>query len=88
MGWKKSSTKSQEEPQRKNGFRLYLWEKALATGLLLAILFSFTGFAAQCEDVSHRVLRLHILANSDTAKHSNCRCGTGFCRRAPACWMG
>ena len=68
MGWKKSSAKPKEEPGRKNGFRLYLWEKALATGLLLAILFSFTGFAAQCEDVSHRVLRLHILANSDTAE--------------------
>ena len=66
MGWKKSSAKPKEEPGRKNGFRLYLWEKALATGLLLAILFSFTGFAAQCEDVSHRVLRLHILANSDS----------------------
>lgn len=47
-------------------FRWLLWEKALATGLLLTILFSFTGFAAQCEDLSNRVLRLHILANSDS----------------------
>ncbi len=48
------------------GFRWHTWEKALAAGLLLAILFSFTGFAARCEDLSQRVLRLHVLANSDS----------------------
>lgn len=51
---------------KQTGFRWYTWEKALATGLLLAILFSFTGFAARCEDLSQRVLRLHVLANSDS----------------------
>lgn len=43
-----------------------LWEKALAAGMILAMLFSFTGFAGQCSDLSGRVLRLHILANSDS----------------------
>jgi stage II sporulation protein R len=45
-----------------------LFEKSLCLALILTILFSFTGFAAGCEDISNRVLRLHILANSDTAE--------------------
>ena len=42
MGWFKIKA------HHENGdtFRWHLWEKALATGLLLAVLFSFTGFAA------------------------------------------
>lgn len=41
-------------------------EKALALALILTVLFSFTGFAEQCEDIPNRVLRLHVLANSDS----------------------
>lgn len=41
-------------------------EKALALAFVLAVLFSFTGFAEQCEDIPNRVLRLHVLANSDS----------------------
>ena len=41
-------------------------EKAICLGLILAVLVSFTGFATQCEDIPDRVLRLHILANSDS----------------------
>ena len=41
-------------------------EKAICLGLILAVLVSFTGFATQCEDITDRVLRLHILANSDS----------------------
>ena len=41
-------------------------EKALCLALILTILFSFTGFAAECEDIPNRVLRLHVLANSDS----------------------
>lgn len=41
-------------------------EKAICLGLILAVLDSFTGFATQCEDIPDRVLRLHILANSDS----------------------
>lgn len=41
-------------------------EKSICLGLILAILVSFTGFAAQCEKIPDQVLRLHILANSDS----------------------
>lgn len=45
-------------------------EKAIILGLVIAIIASslsgFSVFAAQCGDIRSRVLRLHILANSDT----------------------
>lgn len=66
---KQSHTYRNAEQRRQARNRKYcwkLWEKALAVGLFLAILFSFSGFAAQCQDVSQRVLRLHVLANSDS----------------------
>jgi stage II sporulation protein R len=44
-----------------------LFEKSLLLALILTVLFSFTGLTAGCEDISNRVLRLHILANSDSA---------------------
>lgn len=43
-----------------------LIEKSFCLALVLAVLISFTGFAAGCEDISGRVLRLHVLANSDS----------------------
>ncbi len=43
-----------------------LFEKSLCLALILTVLFSFTGFAAGCEDIPKHVLRLHILANSDS----------------------
>jgi len=43
-----------------------LLEKSLCLALVLTVLLSFTGFAAGCEDISNRVLRLHVLANSDS----------------------
>lgn len=45
-----------------------LIEKSFCLALILAVLFSFTGFAAGCEDISNRVLRLHVLANSDSTQ--------------------
>lgn len=42
---------------------------ALCMGFVLAVLLSFTGFASltsECEQISEQVLRLHILANSDS----------------------
>ncbi|NLJ30569.1 MAG: stage II sporulation protein R [Clostridiales bacterium] len=45
-----------------------LFEKSLCLALILTVLFSFTGFAASCEDIPNRVLRLHVLANSDSDK--------------------
>ncbi len=42
------------------------WVKALAMGLCGCLLLSFCGFQAACEDIADRVLRLHILAASDS----------------------
>lgn len=46
--------------------KLKVWEKAVLLSLLLTVLVSMVGFQHQCEDISHRVLRLHVLANSDS----------------------
>ncbi|NLG92436.1 MAG: stage II sporulation protein R [Clostridiales bacterium] len=43
-----------------------LIEKSLLLAFILTVLFSFTGFAAGCEDIPNHVLRLHVLANSDS----------------------
>ncbi len=43
-----------------------LFEISLLAGFLLAIIFSITGFAKTCEEVRGDVLRLHVLANSDS----------------------
>lgn len=43
-----------------------LWIRAAACGFIMAVLLSFTGFSAQCDVLSRSVLRLHVLANSDT----------------------
>lgn len=40
---------------------------ALFFGLLSAVFLSFTDFNASCEDIRQNVLRLHIIANSDSA---------------------
>ena len=46
------------------------WGKALALGLVLTLILSlcgFTwGFAKDCEEIRRKVVRLHVLANSDT----------------------
>lgn len=45
-----------------------LIEKSLISGFLLALILALTGFANNCENLSTKVLRLHILANSDAAE--------------------
>ena len=43
------------------------WDRALIFGLLLALVISMAaGFDNRCEAVRENVLRLHILANSDS----------------------
>ena len=42
--------------------------RAAICGFILAVLFSFTGFSAQCDLLERSVLRLHIPANSDSEK--------------------
>ncbi len=41
-------------------------ELALVFGLIAAILLSFARFDSECEDLRRNVLRLHIIANSDS----------------------
>lgn len=41
-------------------------EISVAIGLVIAILFSICGFGADCSEVRDNVVRLHILANSDS----------------------
>ena len=48
-----------------------LFEKSLLLAFILTVLISFTGFTAGCEDIPNHVLRLHVLANSDTAEDQN-----------------
>lgn len=43
-----------------------LFRKALFLAVILMMLCTITGFAGQCETISDRVLRLHVLANSDS----------------------
>lgn len=43
-------------------------EKALLIAFILTVAFSFSAFAGRCEDIPNHVLRLHILANSDSAQ--------------------
>ncbi len=45
---------------------MYRWTKALACGLLLAFLFQTVSFSKTCEGIERSVLRVHILANSDS----------------------
>ncbi len=42
------------------------WIRAMACGLLLAFLFQTVSFSKTCEGVGRSVLRVHILANSDS----------------------
>lgn len=47
-------------------FKIKHWETAIAHGLALTFLLSMLSFSAQCGSIRHDVLRLHILANSDS----------------------
>lgn len=42
------------------------WIRAIAGGLVLSLCLSLCGFEGRCDDLRGRVLRLHILANSDS----------------------
>ena len=44
------------------------WEKALAFGLIATIALSCISFSADCENIREDVMRLHILANSDSSE--------------------
>lgn len=40
--------------------------RALAAALAVSLVVSLSGFSSQCDDIRTRVLRLHVLANSDS----------------------
>ncbi len=42
------------------------WEKSLLMGLVFTIIISTVSFGGQCSSIRKNVLRLHILANSDS----------------------
>jgi len=45
------------------------WDLSLIIGMILAVIFtSFGAFGAECRQVSRQVLRLHVLANSDSPR--------------------
>ena len=44
------------------------FELSIILGLIFSVLLSFTSFSAYCNEIENGVLRLHILANSDSAK--------------------
>lgn len=48
--------------------KLYLKNinKVLFAGFILAVIFSFLGFSAECDVLSEKLIRLHVVANSDT----------------------
>ena len=46
-------------------------EKAVLSGFCIAIIVSFSGFFGKCEDISEKVLRFHIMANSDSLEDQN-----------------
>ncbi len=41
-------------------------EKVIIVAFILTVLFSLCGFTAKCESISEKIIRLHILANSDS----------------------
>ena len=46
-------------------------EISVALGLVLSMIFSVIGFGAQCNEIRDNVIRLHILANSDSDEDQN-----------------
>lgn len=50
---------------------LNLKEKSVLLGVLFSILLSLIGFAGKCEKISDKVLRLHIIANSNSFEDQN-----------------
>ena len=45
-----------------------VYERSLILGLIFSVLFSIVNFSAECNKISDKVLRLHIIANSDSAE--------------------
>ena len=48
------------------GVFLKLIEKSILVGFIFTILFNCLGFSSNCRGINNKILRLHILANSDS----------------------
>ena len=48
-----------------------VYEKSLMLGLLISVLCSIVNFSAKCNIISDKVLRLHVIANSDSTEDQN-----------------
>ena len=48
--------------------KMKLMEKSILLALILTLLLTMTGFSATCEQISTKVFRLHIMANSDSTE--------------------
>ena len=46
--------------------RIQMIEISVAVGLVVSMIFSIIGFSADCREIRNNVIRLHILANSDS----------------------
>ncbi len=51
---------------KKDGLKIF--KISVLLGLIFSILISFVSFDAKCDEIRDNVLRLHILANSDSEK--------------------
>ncbi len=51
--------------------RIQMIEISVAIGLVFSIIFSVIGFGADCREIRNNVIRLHILANSDSPEDQN-----------------
>ena len=48
-----------------------IWGKSLICGFIISVLCSLVNFSGKCEDISDKILRLHIIANSDSFEDQN-----------------
>ncbi len=51
--------------------KFHIAECSIALALVISILSSIFGFATECDNVRNKVVRLHILANSDSQEDQN-----------------
>lgn len=56
---------------KKNHVFFNIYEKSLFLGLIFSVLFNIVNFSAKCNKISEKVLRLHIIANSDSDEDQN-----------------
>ncbi len=46
--------------------KIKMAEISVALGLIISMLFSIAGFGVECKEIRNNVIRLHVLANSDS----------------------